>query len=70
MMLARYFYFRTPQFVYYVIPMSVLVADARHDRRLDEEQRAAGDAGVRHQPVSRGAAAAVLRSPRRAACCS
>src|SRR4029078_3451142 len=26
MMLARYFYFRTPQFVYYVIPMSVLVA--------------------------------------------
>jgi LPS export ABC transporter permease LptG len=26
MMLARYFYFRTPQFVYYVIPMSVLVS--------------------------------------------
>ena len=25
-MLARYFYFRTPQFVYYVIPMSVLVS--------------------------------------------
>jgi lipopolysaccharide export LptBFGC system permease protein LptF len=26
LMLARYFYFRTPQFVYYVIPMSVLVS--------------------------------------------
>jgi len=25
-MLVRYFYFRTPQFVYYVIPMSVLVS--------------------------------------------
>ena len=25
-MLARYFYFRTPQFVYYVIPMAVLVS--------------------------------------------
>jgi LPS export ABC transporter permease LptG len=26
MMLARYFYFRTPQFIYYVIPMGVLVS--------------------------------------------
>ena len=26
MMMVRYFYFRTPQFVYYVIPMGVLVA--------------------------------------------
>ncbi len=38
--------------------------DARHHRRPDEEQRAARDAGVRHQPVSCRRAAAALRRAR------
>ena len=51
-MLARYFYFQTPQFVYYIIPMAVLVATLVTIGLSDEEQRAARDARLRHQPVS------------------
>ena len=37
--------------------------DAGDDRPADQEQRADRDAGLRHQPVSLGAAAAALRDP-------
>jgi len=33
MMLLRFFYYQTPQFLYYIIPIAVLVATARDDRR-------------------------------------
>ena len=40
-MLLRYFYFATPQYVYYIIPMAVLVATLVTIGAADEEQRAA-----------------------------
>ena len=69
-MLLRYFYFQTPQFVYYVIPMAVLVATLVTDRRDDEEQRADRDARLRHQPVPHGGAAAAVRRRRQRRRCS
>ena len=61
-MLLRYFYFATPQYVYYIIPMAALVATLVTIGAADEEQRADRDARVRHQPVPVGAAAAALRA--------
>ena len=43
---------------------------AGHPRRDDEEQRAAGRAGVRHQPVPHGAAAAAVRGSSREGSCT
>ena len=71
-LLLRFFYYQTPQYLYYIIPIAVPRRDARHDRRDDEEQRAGRHEGVRHEPVSRGDAAAALRAsppaPRCSAC--
>ena len=57
-MLFAYFWWSTPQFVYYIIAIAVLLAARGHHRRADQEQRADRDARLRHQPVPhRGAAA-------------
>ena len=50
----------------YLLPGSACGADGRagDDRRADEEHRAGGDEGVRHQPVSRGRSAADSRDDR------
>ena len=56
-MLAQFFYYKTPQFVFFIIPLTVLIGAMVTDRHPDEEQRAGRDAGLRHQPVPRRRAA-------------
>ena len=60
-MLLRYFYFQTPQFVYYVIPMAALVATLVTIGVMTKNSELHRHAGVRHQPVPVGAAAPALR---------
>ena len=60
-MLLQYLYFATPQFVLLHHPARGAARGAGHDRRPHQEQRADRDEGVRHQPVSRGGAAAGVR---------
>ena len=69
-MLLRYFYFATPQFVYYIIPMAALVATLVTIGLMTKNSELDRHARVRHQPVPLGAAAAVLRPGCSAARCS
>ena len=69
-LLLRYFYFQTPQFVYYIIPMSALVATLVTIGLMTKNSelivmRACGISLYRT-----GAAAAALRARRERACCS
>ena len=57
-MLLRYFYFATPQFVYYVIPMAVLVATLVTVGVMTKNSELIVHARLRHQPVPLGGAAA------------
>ena len=63
-MMAQYFYYATPQFVFYIIPLSVLIACMVTVGDPDEEQRARRDEGVRDQPVSRSGPARHVRRAR------
>ncbi len=55
-MLAEFFYYKTPEFIFFIIPLTVLIGGDGDHRHPDEEQRAGRDAGLRHQPVPRGRA--------------
>jgi hypothetical protein len=68
--LAQYMWYSTPQFVYYVLPLSALVGTLVTNRAPHQVQRADHHARLRRQPVSHGAAPAGASACCGAACCS
>ena len=48
---GRLLVYRTPQFVFYVIPIAALLERARDLRPAVAQQRADGHESLRHQPV-------------------
>ncbi len=69
-MLGAYFWYATPQYVYYILPLSVLLATLVTIGLLTKNSELDRDEGVRHQPVSRRAADARRRDCSPAACSS
>ena len=69
-MLGEFFYYQTPEFIFFIIPLTVLIGGDGDHRHPDEEQRAGRDAGLRHQPVPRGGADGAAGDRRPAGRCS